>query len=240
MKCLAIDDEPLGLNIISEFCRKVGFIELMATCTNPFDAIEWINAHEIDLIFLDIQMPNMTGIEFVKTLEKPPLIIFTTAYTNHALEGYELNAIDYLVKPISFERFLKAVNKAFEIVSLRKAKISQVLQKENNKPEPSGYMMVKVEYKTVKIDFNQILYVEGLKDYVKIYTGVKPILTKSTMKSMEEKLPSDFIRVHKSFIISLSKIHSVENNRILIGEKRIPIGNQYKDFFYERINSGRR
>ena len=240
MNCLAIDDEPLALNVIREFCQKIGYVNLLATCTNPFEAIKWINVHDIDLIFVDIQMPNITGIEFIRTLEKPPLIIFTTAFPNYALEGFELNAIDYLVKPVSFERFLKAINKAYEMVMLRKNKVGAVKNPDEQISEPSRYLMVKVEYKTVRIDLDQILYIEGLKDYIKIYTGVKPILTKCTMKAMEEKLPGTrFIRVHKSFIVALSKIQSVENNRILIGEERIPVGNQYKGEFDKTIDSSR-
>ncbi len=239
MNCLAIDDEPLALNVLKEFCQKVDYLNLVAVCTNPFDAIQLINRQQIDLIFLDIQMPNITGIEFVRTLEKPPLIIFTTAYSDYALEGFELNAVDYLVKPVSFERFLKAINKAYEIITLRQNKLSPppLRHEEKNEHTSIPYLMVKAEYKSVKIDIDQILYIEGLKDYIKIYAGSKPVLTKSTMKNIEEKLPAHlFVRVHKSFIVPLSKINAIENNRIIIGDKRIPVGNQYKTRFYEMIN----
>ncbi len=240
MNCLAIDDEPLALNVLKEFCQKVDYLNMVAACTNPFEALQWINRQQIDLIFLDIQMPNITGIEFVRTLKNPPLIIFTTAYSDYALEGFELNAIDYLVKPISFERFLKAINKAYEIITLRKNKFSPLSFRPEEKAEQMSslpYLMVKAEYKSVKIDIDQIFYIEGLKDYIKIYAGSKPVLTKCTMKNIEEKLPSHlFVRVHKSFIVSLSKINAIENNRIIIGEKRIPIGHQYKNRFYELID----
>jgi DNA-binding LytR/AlgR family response regulator len=239
MKCLAIDDEPLALNIVKEFSSKIEFINLVAICTNPIEAIRIINQQEIDLIFLDIQMPNITGLEFIRSLKNPPLVIFTTAYPNYALDGFELNATDYLVKPFSFERFLRSVNKAYEIVSLKKNKVPRDGNSvENSSPEK--YLMIKVEYSTVRVDLAQILYIEGLKDYIKIYTGKKPLLTKSTMKNIEEKLPSDqFIRVHKSFIVALTKIESIENNRIIIGEKYIPIGNQYKSGFYSILDSKR-
>lgn len=241
MNCLAIDDEPLALNIISDFCNRIELVNLIATCTNPFEAVRLMHQQQIDLIFLDIQMPNITGVEFLRSMDNPPLVIFTTAYTEHALDGFELNAIDYLVKPFSFERFMKAVNKAYEIHSLRKRRDEKVqIQKSEESPEELKYLMIKVEYSTVKLDLEKILYIEGLKDYVKIYTGPKPILTKSTMKHMEERLPSErFIRVHKSFIVAFDKIDSIENNRIIIGEKIIPIGNQYKSLFYKMLDERR-
>ncbi len=239
MKCLAIDDEPLALNIIKNFCSKIDFIDLIATCTNPVEAIRILNHQEISLIFLDIQMPNITGLEFLRAVNKPPLVIFTTAYSNYALDGFDLNAIDYLVKPFAFERFFRAVNKAYEISQLRKNKFTQAIPPEAYHNTPR-HLMIKVEYRTVRIELDEILYIEGLKDYVKIYNGIKPVLTKTTLKNLEDKLPKDeFIRVHKSFIISFSKIFSIENNRILIGEKLIPVGNQYKTQFYELVDSKR-
>jgi DNA-binding LytR/AlgR family response regulator len=238
MNCLAIDDEPLALSIVKDFSSKIEFINLIACCTNPIEAITLINQQNIDLIFLDIQMPNITGLEFIRSLKNPPLVIFTTAYPKYALDGFELNATDYLVKPFSFERFLRSVNKAYEIVNLRRNKTYQPVANETLKQEE--YIMVRVEYSTVKVDLGQILYIEGLKDYIKIYTGKKPLLTKSTMKNIEEKLPSEqFVRVHKSFIINLGKIESIENNRIIMQEKYIPIGNQYKNAFYDLLNSKR-
>lgn len=238
MNCLAIDDEPLALNIIRDFCKRIDLINLVAACSNPFEAIKIISQQEIDLIFLDIQMPNITGLEFLRTIDNPPLVIFTTAYTEHALTGYELNAIDYLVKPFSFERFMKAVNKAYELYSLRK-KRNFAIDGDNKvaATEEEKYLMIKVEYSTVKLDLDKVLYIEGLKDYVKIYAGAKPILTKTTMKHMEERLSANrFIRVHKSFIVAFDKIEAIENNRIIIGEKRIPIGNQYKIAFYAMLD----
>jgi DNA-binding LytR/AlgR family response regulator len=239
MKCLAIDDEPLALNIIKDFCSKIDFIDLVATCINPVEAIQLLNCHKIDLIFLDIQMPNITGLEFIRALESPPLLVFTTAYSDYALEGFELNAIDYLVKPFAFQRFFRAVNKAYEILQLRKKKTEDLVSTESHQTS-LPYLMIKVEYRTVKIEVSKILFVEGLKDYVKIYCGDKPVLTKTTLKNLEEKLPSDeFIRVHKSFIVQFSKIASIENNRILINDRRIPVGNQHKRQFYNMIDSKR-
>jgi two-component system LytT family response regulator len=239
MNCLAIDDEPLALNIIKDFAGRIDYVNLVATCTNPLEALKILNKTEIDLIFLDIQMPNITGLELIKSIDKTPLFIFTTAYSNYALEGYELNAVDYLLKPFAFERFFKAVNKAYEITTLRKNKIMSPHQ-DIESHDHEEYLMVKVEYKTVKIYLNDILYIEGLKDYIKIYIGKKPLLTKSTMKNIEEKLPpGNFIRVHKSFIVAAGKIESIENNRILIGEKLIPVGNQYKSDFNNFLDSKR-
>ena len=234
MNCIAIDDEPLALNVIKDFCEKISFLNLVGICINAIDAVKIIKENKIDLIFLDIQMPNITGLEFVKTLDNHPMIIFTTAYSNHALEGFELNAIDYLVKPVSFERFFKGGSKAYEIFNLKNKKeflpVGQPVKNED-------YIMVKVEYSVVKVNLNDILYIEGLKDYVKIYTGNRPLLTKSTMKNIEEKLQGKrFVRVHKSFIVSVSHIKSIENNRIIIGDKRIPVGNQYKAEFYSIID----
>ncbi|MGD8780525.1 MAG: response regulator transcription factor [Ignavibacteria bacterium] len=234
MNCLAIDDEPLALNVIKEHCKKVNSINLIATYTNAIDAITEINNNKIDLIFLDIEMPKITGLEFIKSLSNPPLIIFTTAFPNHAIDGFELDAVDYLLKPISFEKFLKAVNKA----SIRLAAKKGDLFSQNNKP--AEYLFVKVDYSTVKVSFSEINYVEGLKDYIKIYTNEKPIITKSTIKHMESKLPTElFVRVHKSYIISINKIDKIEYNHIIIGQTKIPIGLQFKDSFYEKIDRHR-
>lgn len=236
MNCIAIDDEPLALNIIKDFCSKIDFLNLEGTYTSAIDAIQIINYKRIDLIFVDIQMPNITGLEFIKSLKNPPLIILTTAYTEHALEGYTLNVLDYLVKPIPFDRFFQAVNKAYELYCL-KNKPTQVVSETIESSTRADYMLVRVEYSTVKVNFSDILYIEGIKDYVKIKLDRKQYLTKSTMKNMEEKLPSDnFIRVHKSYIISISAIEKIENNRIVFGETRIPIGNNYKAAFSNTLD----
>lgn len=226
MNCIAIDDEPLALEVIKDFCSKVDFLNLKKVFTNAISAFQFLNDHKIDLIFIDIQMPHITGLEFIKNLNNPPLVIFTTAYSEHALEGFELDATDYLVKPIPFDRFLKAVSKAYKICNLNNS----------SKNEPDTYMLVKVEYSTQKVVFNDIQYIEGLKDYVKIIINGKTLLTKSNLKKMERKLPfNQFIRVHKSFIVSLSKIEKIENNRIIFGDVRIPIGDFYKEDFNKRI-----
>ena len=229
MNCIAIDDEPLALNVIKDFCSRIDFLNLMSVFTNPVDAIKVLNEQKIELIFIDIQMPHITGLEFIKALTNPPLVIFTTAYSEHALEGFELDAIDYLVKPIPFDRFLKAASKAYIYNNL-------IQQGHQNTKQDLEYMLIKVEYSTQKVVFSNIQYIEGLKDYVKIIIDGKQILTKSSLKKMEEKLPSDqFLRVHKSYIVSISKIEKIENNRIVFGDKRIPIGDHYKEEFNKRI-----
>lgn len=228
MNCLAIDDEPLALNVIKDFCSKLEFLNLVDTCTNAIDALHILENQDIDLMFLDIQMPNINGLEFAKTMTNPPMIIFTTAFSEHALEAYDLNAIDYLVKPIPFDRFLKSVNK---VQSLYK------LQNTNQKPSIKEFMMVKADYATLKVSFKDILYVEGLKDYVKIFIQDQMILTKTTMKNIEGKLPHQhFIRIHKSYIVNLLNIEKIESNHIIYGHERLPIGNSYRNVFFEMID----
>jgi DNA-binding LytR/AlgR family response regulator len=179
-------------------------------------------------------MPQISGLEFLKTLYNPPMVIFTTAFKEFAFEGFDYDAVDFLVKPIAFDRFLKAVNKAFQLLRLKNPVIKA---SEETSAISQGFLMVKVEYTTIRIDLNDILYIEGLKDYVKIHTEGKLILTKTTMKNIIEKLPSgSFLRVHKSYIISLEKIDMIENSRIVIGNQRIPIGESFRSSFFEVIN----
>jgi DNA-binding LytR/AlgR family response regulator len=234
MNCIAVDDELLALDIISEFCRKISYLNLIGTFSNPFDAVQFLNNNKIDLIFLDIHMPQINGLEFLKSLYNPPLIIFTTAYKEHAFQGFEYDAVDYLIKPFAFDRFTKSVNKAFLLMKLKNP---GDISNQDNPGNIYGFIMVKVEYNTVRINLDDILYIEGLKDYVKIYSGGKPILTKSTMKSIVEKLPSDrFIRVHKSFIVSVRKIDMIENSRIVIGKQYIPVGESFRTPFFKMVN----
>lgn len=246
MNCLAIDDEPLALKIIEEFCLKIDFLNLVRKCSSASEAIEIVNKKNIDLIFLDIHMPDISGLDFFKSIPNPPMVIFTTAYSEFALDGFELNAVDYLVKPIPFNRFLMAVNRAFELFNLRKTEIMDTLpvsvSKHNSTVDSTcqKFLLIKVEYSTVKVDFDTILYIEGLKDYIKIYTIEKMLLTKSTMKNIQSRLPAlMFFRVHKSFIVSFYYIQKIENNRIVINDKYIPIGEQYKEDFYKYINKNR-
>ncbi len=233
IKCIAIDDEPLALSIIENFCSKIPSVELVASLSNGIEAIEMLNTQDIDLIFIDINMPHLSGIEVVRMLKKPPLIIFTTAYQNYALTGFELSALDYILKPFSFDRFFTAVNKAQKQLSL----INDTANKEPTKQ--ADYIMVKSDYSMVKVAFADVVYIEGLKDYVKIHCTDKAIVTKSTMKNIEERLPSNFMRIHKSFVLNLDHIEKIEGNHLVIGRNRIPIGNQYKESFFNIIDKNR-
>lgn len=234
MNCIAIDDEPLALDIISEFCSRISYLNLTGTFTNPSEAAKVLNSIETDLIFLDIHMPQVNGLDFLRSLYSPPMVIFTTAYKEHAFQGFEYDAVDYLVKPFSSDRFMKAVNKAHQMMLMKKTGAVSLPEKQNGQ---AGFIMVKSEYSTIRMDLADILYIEGLKDYVKIYSGGKPVLTKTTMKNITGKLPGEqFQRVHKSFIVSVGKIDMIENNRIIIGKERIPIGESYRLPFYSVIN----
>ena len=236
MKCLIIDDEPLAIELLEDFVSKIPFLELVSSCSNGIEAISVLKTNKIDLIFTDIEMPDFSGIEFIKSLDVKPLFIFTTAYSHYAIEGFNLNAVDYLVKPIPFHRFLTAVNRAQELFLLKKEGTTLPVQNNVQNDSPN-FIFVKSEYDNIKINFSDIKYIEGLKDYIKIFsTSHKPILTLSSFKKIEDKLPSNlFIRVHRSYIVSLNYIHSVQRNRILIDQVRIPIGNNYKDDFIKII-----
>jgi DNA-binding LytR/AlgR family response regulator len=234
LNCIAIDDEPFALDLISAFCSKIRYVNLLGTFLNPFEAVQTLNNDQVDLMFLDIQMPHISGLEFLKSLYNPPMVIFTTAFKEYAYDGFEYNAVDYLLKPFAFDRFSRSVSKAFQLLTLKIP------------PEPSGeevpailpgFLMVKVEYSTIRVDLEDIMYIEGLKDYVKIFTEGKLILTKTTMKNIMEKLPPDhFFRVHKSYIVSIDKIDMIENSRILIGAQRIPIGESFRTNFFAIVN----
>ncbi len=233
LRCIAIDDEPFALDIIGEFCSKIYYLELTGKFTDPFGAIQILNENKVDLIFLDIRMPHISGIDFLKSLYNPPMVIFTSAYKEYALEGFEYDVVDYLVKPFAFDRFLKSVNKAFRLLN---SKNSIIANKDDSLRTSYDYLMVKVEYSTIRVDLEDIIYIEGLKDYVKIFTSGRLLLTKTTMKNIIEKLPSErFFRVHKSYIIAFDKIDLIENNRILIGNQRIPIGESYRNSFFNMI-----
>ncbi|BBE18759.1 two-component system response regulator [Aquipluma nitroreducens] len=232
LRTIAIDDEPLALRLVSDYISKTPFLELVGAFDNPLDAIDFLSAESADLIFVDIQMPDLTGIEFARSLEKAPKIIFTTAYEKYALEGFKLNAIDYLLKPFSYEEFLKAAQKARKQSELESSVLPSI---EAN----SQFLFLKSEYKIRRINFNDILYIEGLKDYIKVYTTGedKPVLSLNSIKSLEQKLPEDqFMRVHRSFIVNLNKIDTIERSRIIFGKTYIPVSDQYKDKFQEYLD----
>ncbi len=239
MNCIIIDDEPLALGIIKSYCDDMGGIQVLNTFTNPLESIEFIHRGEVDLVFLDIEMPQISGIEFVKSLDKRPYFIFTTAYPQYAIDGFDLHAVDYLVKPIPFPRFVKAINRAKELIALK----ANASMEENNLASADGlfassrYIFVKSDYGNVKIGLQEIKYIQGLKDYLKInLADRKPILTLMNFKDMETKLAStDFIRVHRSFIINVNAVESIQKSKILIGGERIPIGESYRADLMKRI-----
>lgn len=237
MKCIIIDDEPLAVDVIESYLLKVGNMEIVAKCNNPLDAISLINKHQVDLVFLDIEMPNLTGIDLVKTIHNIPQFIFTTAYPQYALEGFNLNATDYLVKPIPFQRFLKAISKAKDKYELEQKSINFPSAGSNVEQEANDFIFVKAEYENIKIDVNDIKYIQGLKDYIKIYTkdSKKAILTLSNFKEILDKLPNQFLRVHRSFIVNISYIKALQKTKVVIDDMRIPIGETYKKEVLERL-----
>ena len=229
---IAIDDEPLALQLVNGYIEKTPGLKLLGGFDNPLDAIDFLAGKDIDLIFIDIQMPDLSGLEFTRSIAKGPKVIFTTAYEKYALEGFRLDVVDYLLKPFSYEEFLRAVQKVQKLIRLEKGVQDQV--DANNE-----FLFLKSDYKIKRINFNDILYVEGLKDYVKVYTqnSPKPVLSLTTMKLLELKLPiSKFMRVHRSFIVNLEKIDTIERNRIIFGKTYIPVSDQYKEKFQEFLD----
>ncbi len=237
MRVMIVDDEPLALDILETFIDKIPSIELVRRCKNAIEAFDALKTEKIDLMFLDIQMPQLTGIDFLKSLKNPPLVIFTTAYPNYAIEGYELNVIDYLLKPISLERFMKAVNKAQNQLELQKGEVSTV---SGNEADGSDFIFVKSDKKLIKIKYDEINYIEGLKDYVIIRTTTGRVITLQTMKSLEAKLPYNlFKRIHRSYIVALDKIDAIVGNMVEINKKHLPIGKNYRDTLLAIINKNR-
>jgi len=229
LNCLIIDDEPVARKGMEEYVREVEFLNLVAQCENPLKAAPYLEKGAIDLIFLDIRMPKLSGIEFLKTLRDPPMVIFTTAYSEYALEGYSLNVMDYLMKPISFERFLKAANKALDFYWLQH-------QAESQKEPAPDYFFIKCDTKFEKVYYEEVLYIEALQNYVTIRTADRKLITYMTISGLETQLPKEkFIRVHKSYVVSLSKIKAIEGNEIVINTIKIPISRNLKEDVMNRI-----
>jgi len=240
---IIVDDEPLALDVLETYIEKIPDINLITKCSNALEANAALKEHDVDLMFLDIQMPQLTGVDFLRTLQKPPKVIFTTAYANYAVEGFELNAVDYLLKPISLDRFMKAVNKAQEQISLEKNEggaPSAVVQ--DSKSE--DFIFVKADKKLIKVNYADIVYIEGLKDYVIIRLNSNRIITLQTMKSLEAKLPNTiFKRIHRSYIVNIKKIQAVQGNMVEVIEKNvpkhIPIGKNYREELLNIVNKNR-
>ncbi len=235
-KCLIVDDEPLARDLMRNHIEKLEHFEIVAECGDAMKALEALRSHTVDLMFMDIQMPQITGIEFLKNLKHPPKVIITTAYREYALEGFELDVVDFLLKPITFERFLKAVNKFYQISGGHDQPFEtqqQVVQPEDT------FIYVKENKRVIKLSLSEILYIEGLSEYVKIYTDNKRIVTKTSMTNMEDKLPDgDFMRIHKSYIVSLNKIEAFTTSSIEVTGKELPIGRSYKSKVSKVLNSG--
>ena len=230
-KCVIIDDEPLAIALIEEHVSKFSNLEVVAKCQNAIEGFEVLKSQEVDLIFLDIQMPTLTGIEFLKSLSNPPKVIFTTAYREYAIESYELEVVDYLLKPISFDRFFKAVNKYFKPIESK----TIVVPAESKLDASTNHIYVNMNKKHHKILFADILYAESLKDYVRIHTLDATIITKEKISDFEQKLPSSFLRTHRSYIVNPEKITAFTAQDIEIGEIEIPIGISYKQNVMEAL-----
>jgi len=234
--CIAVDDEEPALDKVKHFVSKIPFLELKASFNNGLDAMTYLKKHKTDILFLDIQMDELNGLQLIDLLDNKPLIILTTAYEQYALKGYELNVTDYLLKPYSFERFMKAVNKATKIID-EHCHLPEPSQ-DNNNDKSSAYIFVKTEYRIQKIFISDILYIEGQKDYLKIVCSHDSIMTLLNFNTMLDMLPaSNFIRVHKSYIVAMDKIESIERERIIIHKERIPIGDTYRTSFFAQIQA---
>ena|ERR1035437_8136540 len=235
IRCLIIDDEPLAQRIVERYIQEIPTLELVQKCDNALDAIEILKEKKIDLIFLDINMPKLTGLEFLRILKHPPLVIITTAYAEFAIQGYELDVVDYLMKPFGMERFLKAIQKVQDILKPREHFLSA---KTSGESQEDQYIFVKSSKKTYRISLNDIHYIEALGDYVKIYTTDRMIISYHSMKNLENLLsPKQFPRVHKSFIVSLSKIELIEGNQVKLRDRFIPIGTNFKAEFEKLIRT---
>ena len=234
IKCIIADDEQLARQLLKGYVEKLPHLELVAECKNAVEVLSVLQDQPVDLMLLDIQMPDLTGIDLLKAVQNPPMVIFTTAYKEYALEGYELNVVDYMLKPISFDRFIRGVNKAQDLVKLKNGGIAQ--KSEPVQESSRQYISVKADHKLYKIDCQDILYIEGMREYVAINTKDKKIMTLESLKKLEEILPSEaFIRVHKSFIVNKNQIQSLNGNQLELKDKMIPVGKSYKrevlDFF---------
>ncbi|RYZ46511.1 MAG: response regulator transcription factor [Sphingobacteriales bacterium] len=233
MRCMIIDDEPLALELMEDNIRQIPFLTQVASCRNALEAIEVLQKESVDLIFSDIEMPGIDGIKFIQTLRQKPLIILITAYEQYAVQGYDLDIVDYLLKPVSFERFLKACNKAREVFTY---KHTTAVTPEATHP----FIFVQADYSLVKVMLDEINYIEALKDYVKIHyniTNKRSLMVRMSMKGLEDMLPPQkFIRIHKSFIISIDKITAIRKNLIFIGDIELPVGDLYKDALQSLIS----
>ena len=232
IRCVVVDDKPLAIDILNDYISKVPDLHLAFSSTNPLEALTYVMKNEVDLVFLDIQMPQLNGVQFMKIVTEKCKVILTTAYAEYAIDGFDNNAIDYLLKPVSFERFYKAIQKVQHHFNT----ISQPLKGIETLTKDNDFIFVKTEYKLIKINTDDILYVEGMQNYVAIYTSKEKIISLQNIKKTEEQLPKkQFVRIHKSYIVSIKKIDSVERSRIYINGLTLPIGDVYREEFYNAI-----
>lgn len=232
LRCIAIDDESLGLELLEDNIRQVPYLQLVGSYHNPIEAMRAIQEQKVDLVFLDIQMPGLTGLQLIKSLAYKPMFILVTAYERFALEGYELNVVDYLLKPVSLDRFIQACNKAQELYQLRNASASG---------KKADYIFLNVDYSLLKVSFDDILWIEGLKDYVKIHlkSTSKPVVTRTSLKSLEDQLPpTHFLRVHKSFLVSKAAITAVRKTSVFVGTTELPVGESYRSVLEAFVSQG--
>lgn len=229
LNCLIIDDEPLALDKLECYIQKIQYLNLVGKFENAVQALEPLKQTSIDLMYLDINMPDLSGIEFLRGLQNPPKVILTTAYNHYALEGFELNVIDYLLKPFSFDRFLKATDRAYDVLAPRAS--TQI----------DDFIFIKTEHNLVKVDFSELFFIEGFKDYVKIHvTGDQPHLSIGSLKALEQLLPAQrILRIHKSFIVAIDKIKTIRNGKVLIKDRWLPIGESYQEAFNNFVLKGR-
>jgi two-component system LytT family response regulator len=234
LRCLIVDDKPLAIDMLVAHTQKIPFLELAGTTTNPIEALDMLRQQTIDLVFLDIQMPELTGLQFIKIAGRQCRIILTTAYSEYALDGYEHDVVDYLLKPIAFERFYRAAEKARQLIMPVAAEVKATATVADT---PREFLFVKTEYRIQKINLDDILFIEGLQNYIAIYTPIERIISLQPLKKIEEQLPPlKFARVQKSFIIALKHITSIERSRISIGDRLIPVGDAYREGFYRLVN----
>ena len=234
--CIIIDDEPLAIELLEEYVAKIPYLKLLASFENSFKALNFLKENEVDLVFLDIHMPDFSGIDFFKSLQRPPRVIMTTAYAQYAVEGFELNAVDYLLKPFSFNRLLRATDKLYDMMHKGPVTIT-----EKDTPQVDDYIFLKSTHNIIKVNLSDIEYIEGYTDYLKVYVGEQqPILTIKSLKALETALPQNaFVRIHKSYIVSINKIKSYRKGKVKIKDKYLPIGDSYKSIFNKMVLEGR-
>jgi DNA-binding LytR/AlgR family response regulator len=238
INCLIVDDEELARNLVENYITRLPHLHVVGKCANPFEAMQALQEKQVDLLFLDIQMPDLTGVEFLRTLPQKPLVIFTTAYKEYAMEGYELDVVDYLLKPFRFERFLQAVNKAGKLLKsdTKVEAASSPAPTFTDQEKPKDYILVKSDFKVFRLFYKDILYIESMKEYVAYYTAEGRTLSLGSLKKLEQELPTDsFMRIHKSYIANISRITALEGNMVHLGGQKLPIGSSYKEVVLKKV-----